>query len=166
MRSLVFGLLALVVSTNCDIATAADLDVSLSVGMGKSVLNHIAFERVGILGIRYGNTWKVQANGGYWLALAQGEKASMFTSLQGGLEVVGESGVFASVMFGPAWVQNPDVKLSGHFQFHPVFGFGVKNSKGYSLAFAWQHFSNAGIILPNMGRDLLTGQVTIPISHK
>lgn len=145
-------------------ALAADLDATVSIGMGKSVLNHKAFERVGSLGVKYGgSTWKLQANGGYWLALNEGEKASLFSSLQGGIEVVGKSGTFASVMFGPAWIQNPDSKLSGNFQFHPTFGFGIKNEGGYTLAFVWQHFSNAGIVLPNMGRDLLTLQAAFPL---
>lgn len=138
---------------------ASNLDATLSVGMGKSVLKQKAFERVGSIGVRYGwNTWKLQANGGYWLALAENEKASLFTSLQGGVEVVGKDGVFASVMFGPALIQTPDNKLSGHFQFHPTFGIGIKNTDNYALSFMWQHFSNAGIILPNAGRDLLTLQ--------
>lgn len=146
-------------------ALAADLDAGLTVGMGKSVLNHTAFERVGMVDLRYGGaTWKTQLNGGYWLALGDGERASFFASWQGGIEVVGPSGAFATAMFGPAWVQNPDRKLSGRFQFHPSFGFGVKNRGGYSLAFVWHHFSNAGIVLPNAGRDLLTGQVVIPLA--
>jgi hypothetical protein len=145
-------------------ARAAELDATLGVGMGKSVLDKRAFERFGTLGVRYGGTsWKLQGNGGYWLALQPGEQSSVFGSVQGGVEVVGQSGTFAQVMFGPALVQNPDSKLAGHFQFHLAAGAGVKNSAGYGLAFIWNHLSNAGLVQPNMGRDLLTAQLLIPL---
>lgn len=144
-------------------AHAASLDALVSVGIGKSVLDKKAFERYASLGVQYGAIWKVRANGGYWLALNDGEKASLYGSLQGGLDVVGSGGTYATVMFGPALIQHPDSKLGGKFQFHTCFGVGMKNDAGYGLAFLWQHFSNAGIVMPNNGRDLLTAQLVIPI---
>jgi hypothetical protein len=165
MKLLILSLLFL-----SSIANAASLDAMLGVGMGKSVLDKRAFERYATLGVRYGNEWKVQANGGYWLALNEGESKSLYGSMQGGVEVVGDGGLFASIMFGPAIIQNPDAKLSGHFQFHLTPGVGVKSDSGYELFFTWHHFSNAGLakdkngkMLPNFGRDLLTLQLAIPI---
>ena len=99
-------------------AQAEDLSGHVSVGMGKSVLDARTFERLGAIGVSYGNTWRVQANGGYWFAPAAGERSSLYGSLQGGLEVVGDGGTFAGIMFGPAVIQADDSKLSGNFQFH------------------------------------------------
>jgi len=153
-------LLLLLISTSA----VADIDGLFSVGMGKDVLSHQNFERVGTLGVRYGKDWKVQANTGYYFAPAEGQVSSYFGSLQGGLEVVGHSGIYSQAMFGPALVSaSRDSKLTGHFQFHLATGVGIKSDNGYSLALIWSHLSNAGIELPNIGRDLLTLQVIIPI---
>lgn len=142
---------------------AAPIDLTVVAGIGKNVLGHQPFERYGALGVRWGNAWKVQANGGYWLALADGEKAAAFTSLQGGLEVVGQGGTFAQLMFGPGVISHIDSKLGGHFQFHLVGGVGMKDSGGHGLSFLWTHFSNAGVVMPNNGRDLLTIQLIAPL---
>lgn len=146
-------------------ANAAGFDAILGVGIGKDVIGSKPFERYGALGVQYGGmTWKVRANGGYWLALAEGEKASAFTSLQGGLEVVGQGGIFCSVFFGPAYISQPDDKrLSGHLQFHLDPGCGVRSAGGYSIMGRWTHFSNAGLKQPNGGRDMPGIAVQIPI---
>lgn len=155
-------LLTLMISASAQAASEADL--MLGVGMGKSVLDQQGnFERLGTLGVRYGSVWKIQANGGYWYAPALGDRSSLYGSLQGGVEVVGEGGMFAQVMFGPGIIQHPDDKLAGHFQFHLSTGAGIKSEQGYTLALVWNHLSNAGILQPNLGRDLLTLQVGIPL---
>ena len=160
MKNLI-TILALLSMFGC---ATAQLDLPVTAGLGKSVAAGSGqFERMGSLGLRYGDTWKVQANGGYWLAQAPGESASAYGSLQGGLEVVGSSGLYCNFMIGPAWIQNPDAKLSGHFQFHPTFGCGV-HAAGYSIGGQWMHWSNAGFIQPNLGRDMFPClTVTIPL---
>ena len=140
----------------------AGLDATVGAGIGKDVLSHQPFERYGTLGVRYGDVWKTQANAGYWLAFNE-QNSSLYTSLQGGLEVVGQGGTFAQFMFGPAYIGQDDSKLTGHFQFHMTGGVGVKNVDNYGISFLWTHFSNAGIEQPNLGRDLLTLQLIIPL---
>lgn len=147
------------------LSSAASLDSVIGVGIGKDVLSpgH-GFERYATLGVQYGATWKLRANASYYLALAEGQVSSYVTSLQGGAEVVNTSGQYASVFFGPANISQPDSKLSGHLQFHATFGFGVKDaSTGCGLGLAWVHLSNAGIEQPNLGRDLITLQLSIPL---
>jgi len=141
----------------------AGLDATVGAGIGKDVVGHKPFERYGTLGVRYGDVWKTQLNGGHWLALADDQKSATFGSLQGGLEVVGSGGTFAQFMFGPALISESDSKLAGHFQFHMTGGVGVKSDGKYGLSFLWTHFSNAGIEQPNLGRDLLTIQIIVPI---
>ena len=146
------------------VAQAASLDALVGAGVGKNILaQHAPFERFGTLGIRYGGAWKIQANGGYYLALAEGERSAWMGSLQTGLEVVGDGGTYGQLMFGPAYVSQDDSKLSGRFQFHLTGGVGVKNDDGYGIGVMWNHLSNAGIKQPNMGRDMITAQLTIPI---
>lgn len=160
----IYFLVILLVLAFAPYSRAGDLDGSLTVGIGKSVLSRQPFERYGAFGVRYGGeTWKAQASGGYWLALAENEKASPFASLQTGVEIEGKSGGTLSVMFGPAWIKNPDSKLAGNFQFHLTFGGGVANVLGYRLMWEWQHFSNAGIKQPNNGRDILSLKLIFPL---
>lgn len=160
MRKLLI-ILGLLCATNA--FAKSDLDAVLGVGIGKNVFGSAPFERYGMIGVRYGNAWKVQLNSGYYVANALGEKSSFIGSLQGGLEVVGSGGAFAQFFFGPALISQDDAKLAGTFQFHLTGGVGVRNNDGYGIGISWQHFSNAGIQQPNLGRDLLTLQVTIPL---
>lgn len=160
MKNFIF-VLALFAFTGC---ATARTDALVSAGIGKDVLAKQPFERMGSLGVQYGDAWKVRANGGCWLATAPGQNSSGFGSLQGGLEVVGEGGTFAGLLFGPSFITRPDAKLSGRFQFHLSGGVGVKNRAGYGVGLKWEHFSNAGLILPNYGRDLWTAFLVIPIS--
>jgi len=136
-------------------AHSEGVELLVTVGIGKDVAAHQPFERLGMLGIRCGGpTWKVKTNAGYWLALAEGQKASIFGSLQAEYEVRSASGATLSWAFGPAGIQNPDAKLSGHFQFHFTFAAGLVQIGGQSVRLTWEHFSNAGIVLPNNGRDI------------
>jgi hypothetical protein len=146
------------------VSHASSLDALAAIGIGKNVIGSEPFERFGTVGLRYGDVFKVQANGGYYLAIGANEKSSWFTSVQTGIEVVGSGGAKAIFMFGPAYLGNPDDnKLSGHLQFHLTGGIGIKDTKNYGLSLLWNHFSNAGIKQPNLGRDMITLQITIPI---
>ena len=147
-------------------ARADSLDLAVTAGVGKGVIEHKPFERFGALGLRYGDAWKAQVNGGYWLALGERESSAYFGSLQGGLEVVGNSGLFAQLMFGPAYISETDRKLGSRFQFHLSGAAGVRDSGGRGLSFQWVHFSNAGIVQPNLGRDLWTIQLLAPLSRQ
>jgi hypothetical protein len=138
-------------------------DAIVGAGIGKNVFGELPFERYGTIGLRYGDEWKIQLNGGYYLDPAIME-SSFVCSLQGGIEVDGKSGVWTSFMFGPAYLFSPDdIKLSGHFQFHLTGGIGIKDSYDNRLGITWNHYSNAGFEQPNLGRDLLTLQLVIPL---
>lgn len=162
MRHLLICLGLVVVSTGC----ATDrTDALVSAGIGKDVIGPKAFERYGALGIQYGDTWKVRANGGYWLS--PGGVSSGFGSLQGGVEVVGQGGAFAGILFGPAIISHHGGKLAGPFQFHLSGMAGMKNDAGYGVGMQWVHFSNAGIVQPNLGLDVWSAFMIIPLGwHK
>jgi hypothetical protein len=142
-------------------ANAAGFDGVVAAGIGKGVFDHEPFERYAAVGVQYGGVWKVRANGGYWLALGEGEKSAAFGSLQGGVEVEGKGGVFASIMVGPGLVSATDYKTSGRFQIHSSFAIGIVNDRGYKIAGQWVHFSDGGKTRPNHGRDIAPSLVLI-----
>jgi len=82
------------------------------------------------------------------------------------------SGVFASYSIGPkmqlgpvqtrymwgvGYLSHPDQLLSSRFQFTHDLTFGLYDRKS-GLSLGYKHISNAGITLPNRGRDFLTLQ--------
>lgn len=145
-------------------ANAADLDAIVAAGVGKSILDkHQAFERYGQVGIRYGGPWKIQVSGGGYATTGDGERSSFYGSVQTGLDVVSDSGTFGQMLAGPGYVSRDDSKLTGNFQFHLTGGVGYKNTSGYGLGVMWNHFSNAGTKLPNLGRDIISVQMILPL---
>lgn len=144
-------------------AEAADLSLHVGVGMGKSVLDSRTFERVGSLGLSYGNTWRVQVNGGYVVVPANQSQSTPFFNVQGGIQVVGDGGMFVGVMFGPGYFHNLSEKNSGHLQFHLSTKVGVRSKGGYVAGLAWEHDSDAGRTRPNYGLDVLMLITQIPI---
>lgn len=147
---------------SASIGHAADLSGHFGVGLGKSILDKSQFERMGRIGLSYGGTWRVQANVGYYMDPRAFEQSSVFTSLQGGLKVVTNSGVFCTFMAGPAYLHRDGGPLSGRLQFHESFGCGVEGS-WYTLSGEWDHLSNAGIKQPNRGRDMIGIYASFPI---
>ncbi len=148
----------------CGMAQASELDGVLGVGIGKNVISHQPFERMGSLGVQYGSSWVVRASGGYWMATADGDKSSLYGSMQGGLQVWGEGGTYANMLFGPALISNPDdYHNSGIFQFNLSAAVGIKSVNAYGITVEWRHWSNAGMIMPNAGRDILTACILIPL---
>jgi hypothetical protein len=144
-------------------AQAADLSLGLGAGVGKSVLDTKAFERFGKLSLSYGGAWRLQANAGYWHAVMADERSSPWASLQGGISVAGDSGMFASFMIGPAYVLNTDHKTSGNLVCHMTMWVGIQDDSGRRLGFMADHYSDAGNTRPNDGRDALMLAASAPI---
>lgn len=63
---------------------------------------------------------------------------------------------------GVALITSPDALLGSCFQFTHDFGVGFRDNRGVSLGFYYKHFSNAGIVQPNRGRDFFGTQLQIP----
>jgi hypothetical protein len=158
MRTRIPFLILLGLLTGC---ATASTDAIVSAGIGKDVAGDGPFERYGSLGIQYGDIWKVRGNGGYWFS--PGGVSSSFGSFQGGLEVAGAGGGFASILFGPALITDEGGKLAGHLQFHLSGTAGVQDSNGYGIGLQWIHLSNAGIQSPNLGLDVWTACLLIPL---
>lgn len=97
-----------------------------------------------------------QAEGGLWVDTAgNGRYSSSFLAASVGLKI-DLSPIYFSNSFGLAAIAVPDTYLGGVFpQFTEEFTIGVKGTNNTSLGLSYKHFSSAGIISPNMGRDFL-----------
>lgn len=58
-------------------------------------------------------------------------------------------------LWGVAWISTTDALLSSHMQFTHDLTLGLYDRKS-GLSLGYKHISNAGITLPNRGRDFVT----------
>ncbi len=86
----------------------------------------------------------------------------VLTSASIGVSTVSSSGIYIKVFFGPSFLSHPDDRLSGHFQFNNDFELGIKGTNDISIGLNYKHISNAGIVMPNLGRDLLLIKIQLP----
>ncbi len=56
---------------------------------------------------------------------------------------------------GPAIITNTDCLLGSNIQVAHEFGLGMKDLRGVKVGLVLKHFSNAGIVKPNVGRDFI-----------
>lgn len=91
----------------------------------------------------------------------QGRSDSAYGSYSVGLRVNPEP-LYIEALWGVALISTPDVFLSGHFQFTQDLGIGFKDHYGRAIGVSYKHLSNAGIMLPNKGRDMFLIQIGIP----
>jgi hypothetical protein len=156
-------------------------DINLMVGVGQTALtnnlrnDHEPFERMGSLGYTLGISDPLYVRGevGGWMGGVGMQ--SWYAAIQLGARVyIPQTGFYCHLAIGPAYLAYSDYQvLSGHPQFLPEAGCGLKASYGWMIGAAWKHMSNAGIdhdasgaMLPNHGRDWLGLQLDIPINFK
>ncbi len=90
-------------------------------------------------------------------------KSSALATGSVGFEVE-HSFFYASVFWGLGFISTPDKQLSSVFEFNQDLSVGFRDSRGTSIALNYKHLSNAGITLPNEGRDFLMVRLQIPLS--
>ncbi len=142
------------------LSNLANADVSLSFGAGKNILgnSHENFEKVGIIGYQseFSNDLFIKPEVGFFT----GNGESFWISPLVGVEILSLIGQEIHFAIGPAYLQNTDSILGGHFQFVLEAGAGITDGIFY-LGLAWNHISDAGLVLPNQGRDFITLQLRI-----
>lgn len=63
--------------------------------------------------------------------------------------------VYIENLFGPGLITQTDPMLGSIFQFGIDIGVGVKEpSTGAALGLSFKHISNAGLVSPNLGRNM------------
>lgn len=71
--------------------------------------------------------------------------------------------LFLEALWGPYLVTSSDNTVNSYLQFGNKLGFGYQGQNGTSVGFYYRHLSNAGIQLPNKGRDFITVNLSVPI---
>lgn len=54
---------------------------------------------------------------------------------------------------GPAYITTPDKVLASNFQVSHELIIGVRDDRNVRVYFSVKHYSNAGMVLPNIGRN-------------
>lgn len=99
--------------------------------------------------------------GGWIDNVRKGRKHGGFVS--GSVGVEPRIGAFyANAFVGLAAISPTDAMLGSVYQFVEDFGFGVGDQRKVRVGLNYKHISNAGIKMPNRGRDFLTLQVQFP----
>lgn len=81
-------------------------------------------------------------------------RSSPFVECLVGVEPKGEH-LYVSYKLGPAWIYHPDALLGSYLQLAHELGLGMYDARGVRVGLVYKHFSNAGLIKPNVGRDFL-----------
>jgi hypothetical protein len=128
---------------------------------GKS-LSQVKFAKLGI----QEDLWyavKQRVNFGGWIDDRKGPFAnSAFTSYQVGFDV--KNALFEmSVFSGPGLISATDSSLGGHFQFNETVFIGIKDTMDESVGMAYNHFSSAGLEMPNQGKDFMCLEIKFPL---
>lgn len=56
-------------------------------------------------------------------------------------------------MNGIGFISDTDVYLGGHLEFNHNLYIGIKDKHDKSIGLSYRHISNAGLFMPNVGRD-------------
>lgn len=91
-----------------------------------------------------------------------GTSSSVFTAYQLGFEVHNnllEMGIYG----GPSLISAPDKELGGHLHFNTTAVIGIRDKYGYFIGASYNHFSNAGLMEPNIGKDFISLEIKFPL---
>lgn len=103
-----------------------------------------------------------QIEGGYFADATKGIlQQTLFAGPSIGLSIE-NSGHYTKVFFGPSIVSHTDERLSIPFEFNADFEFGFQDSRGVGMGIGFKHMSSAGLGSPNLGRDFLYLQISLP----
>lgn len=84
-------------------------------------------------------------------------KSSMYGGYSVGMRL--ERGIiYTSTYWGVALISNPDNRLSSPFNFMGDLSVGLTDGRRY-IGVNYKHLSNAGLSLPNKGRDFVSIEV-------
>jgi hypothetical protein len=147
-------------------STAFADEVVMDVGLGalNSRNDNISQVKMAKVGVQE-DVWynlKQRFNVGGWTdARGQDFSGSAFAGYQLGFVV--RNDVFeASIFSGPTVISSTDALLGGHFQFNETLFLGIVDKNDNAIGLAWNHFSSAGIEMPNYGRDFAGLEIKFP----
>lgn len=148
------------------LAYAQNDQVVVDAGLGEfgtrgSSLSQVKFAKIGL----QEDLWyslKQRFNTGGWLdSRGSGYSSSALIGYQLGFEV--KNDIFESSIFsGPTIISNQDSSLGGRIQFNESLFFGIVDKDSDSIGIAYNHFSSAGLEMPNLGRDFIGLEIKFP----
>lgn len=90
-----------------------------------------------------------------------------YSTIQFGTQIKPWDWFYVENYFGPGYVSQTTDKLGSNFQFFLDLGLGFKEpNTGAALGWGYQHISNAGIVQPNIGQNVMKIQVGFPLGDK
>jgi hypothetical protein len=117
----------------------------------------IRYEEYLIRGIYFGGE-----AGGYVDNAGYGRKGAGVGKLQLGVKPGPHTGLYAFAFVGPAGITATDSRLGSHFQFATDAGVGIRDMNNF-VNIGYSHISNAGIKLPNKGRDYVVFTIGVSL---
>ncbi len=79
------------------------------------------------------------------------------------LRVETAAGAYMRTGLGPAWFHHVDDRLSSRWEFNISTAIGLVDVGGAAVGLQHDHFSNAGLVPPNLGSDHVSLVVEVPI---
>lgn len=110
----------------------------------KSALYSVGYEN------QFSNPFVYKLDFGAWTAGGTGQRSSPFSAFLLGARLGNYDGFHLQPLAGVVVIGHTDELLGSNFQFTEELAVGFKN-----VSLGYKHFSNAGIIRPNIGRDYL-----------
>lgn len=81
-------------------------------------------------------------------------RSSPFVEMLFGVEPKSKH-LYMSYKLGPAIIMYPDALLGSHIQISHELGVGMRDDRDVRVGIVLKHFSNAGLVKPNVGRDFV-----------
>ena len=158
-----FALLALLASA----ASQAE-ELHMAYGLGVNVPHSNSVAEVKMVELSYGAHMgpiaRMKLSVGGWVD--QHEYVGRTSSGYGfySLGIRSEPGIFfAEAFWGVGGITATDQLLSSHLQFMGDVMIGVNDLQGRSFGIGYKHISNAGISLPNRGRDAIVLSIGVEL---
>lgn len=101
------------------------------------------------------DTPNFKMKGGEWQAKASD---SLFVEALFGVEPKSDH-FYMSYKLGPAIITNTDALLGSNAQLSHEFGFGMRDLRDVRVGLVLKHYSNAGLVKPNKGRDFIGARI-------
>lgn len=105
----------------------------------------------------------IKSEAGFWVARDAGRRSSFYSAVSWGYRVRTPLGLFFEGFIGPGYVSVLDTQLGSHLEIVHDLNAGFIDYGGWGIGAGFKHISNAGLAMPNRGRDFFSIRFLIPI---
>lgn len=100
--------------------------------------------------------------GGYVDNGGNGRRGAGVGKAQVGVKPGPVTGLYGFGFFGPCGITTTDTQLGSNYQFATDVGVGIRDSMTF-MSVGFSHISNAGLKLPNRGKDFLIFSIGVSL---